>query len=78
MIRWSKPDKYNATCKCATHMMIAWKTHYDAMIHLMYYCVITPESGLVLKSYGNYHGISTDYKFEVTVKTECLCKMPRY
>ena len=36
----------------------------------MGYCVTTPEKGLVLKPYGDWDGISTDYKFQVTVKND--------
>ena len=69
-MRWSRPDIYNSTCNCARHMTLAGKTLYNAMIHIMDYSVITPERGLVLKPYGNWDGISTDYEFKVTVKTD--------
>ena len=51
-------------------MTLAGKSHNDAMIFVMNYCVTTPERGLVLKPYGDGDGIFTDYKFEVTVKTD--------
>ena len=41
-------------------MMLTGRTHYDAMVHVMDYCVTTPERGLVLKPYGDWDGISTD------------------
>ena len=50
--------------------MLACRTHYNAMVHIMDYYVTTPKRGLVLKPCGNWDGISTDYKFEVTVKTD--------
>ena len=67
MRKWSRLDMYNATCDCERHMTLAGKTHYDDRICIMDYCETTPESGLVLKPYD---GISTDYEFEVIVKTD--------
>ena len=69
-MRWSRPDKYNPTHDCTRHMMLVGKTHYNAMMHTMDYCVTTPERGLVLKPFCKWDGISTDYKFEVIVKTD--------
>ena len=43
-------------------MTLAGKTHYDAMMHIMDYCVTIPERGLVLKPFSKWDGISTDYK----------------
>ena len=70
MMRWSRLDIYNVTRDCARHMMLAGKTHYDAMVHIMDYCMTTPERGLVLKPHGDWDGISSGYKFEVTVKLD--------
>ena len=70
MMRWSRPDIFNATQDCTRHIMLAGGTHYDAMVCIMDYCVTTPERGLVLKPHVNWDGISTDYKFEVTVRTD--------
>ena len=70
MIRWSKPDIYNATHDCTRHMTLAGKTHYNAMTHKMNYCVTTPERWLVLELYGDWDIISTEYKFEVIVNKD--------
>ena len=70
VMKWSRPDIYNATCNCARHMTLAGKTHYNAMICIMDYFITTPERGLLLKPFGNWGGLSTGYKFEVTVKTD--------
>ena len=70
MMRWSRLDIYNATCNCTRHITLARRTHYDGMVYKMDYCVTTPERGLVLKPYGEWDKFSTDYKFEVTVKTD--------
>ena len=64
-----KEDTYNATQVCARPMMLSGKTHYNAMICIMDYCVTTPERGSVLKPYGDRDGISTDYKIKVMVRT---------
>ena len=71
-MRWSRPDMYSVTHDCARHMMVAWKTYYNAMICIIDYCVTTPERGSVLKPYGDWDVISTDYKFEVTVKRDSV------
>ena len=70
MMRWSRLDIYNATCNCTRCMVLAGKTHYDAMVPIMDYCVTTTQRGLVLKPHGDWDGISTDYKVEVTVKMD--------
>ena len=69
VVRWSRPEIYDAS-NCERHMMHVGKTHYNAMINIMNYCAPTPERGLVLKPYNNWDGISKEYKFEVTVKTD--------
>ena len=70
MMRWSKLDTYNVTHDCARKMIIVGKNHYDAIMCIMDYCVTTPRRGLVLKPYGDWDGISTDYEFEVMVRTD--------
>ena len=40
------------------------------LICIIDYCVPTPKRGLVLKPHSDWDGISTDYEFEVTVKTD--------
>ena len=40
------------------------------MICILDHCITTPVRGSLLKPYGDWDGISTDYKFEVTVKTD--------
>ena len=42
MMRWSRLDIYNVTHNCTKHMMLAGRTHYNAMVHIMDYCVNTP------------------------------------
>ena len=68
MMRWSRTDKYNATCTCERHMVHAGKTHYNAMICIMNCCVTTPKTGLVFKPFHEWDGIYTDYKFKVMLK----------
>ena len=68
MMRWSRLDIYNTTHNCARHMMLAGRTHYDAMVFVMDYCMTNPERGLVLKPHDDWDGISMDNEFEVMVK----------
>ena len=70
MMRWSRPDINIATHYSTRHITLAGKTHYNAMISIMNYCVTTPERRLVLKSYGDWDEISTNYKFQVMVKMD--------
>ena len=69
-MRSSRQDIYNATHECARHFMLAGKTYYNAVICIMNYCVTTLGRGFVLKPYGTWDGISTDYEFEVMAKTD--------
>ena len=50
--------------------MLAGRTHYDAMVCIMDYFMTTPERELVLKPYGDWNGISTDYEHEVMVRND--------
>ena len=43
MMRWSRPDIYNMTQDCARHMMLAGRTHNNAMVSVMDYCMTTSE-----------------------------------
>ena len=70
MMRWSRLDIYSVTCNCERHMMLAGRTHRDAMICIIDYCVISPERGLFFKPYDNWDRVSTDYEFEVIVKMD--------
>ena len=70
IMRWCRMDIYNATCNNSRHMMLPGRTHYNAMVCIMDYCITNPERGLVLKLHGDLDRISTDYKFEVMVKTD--------
>ena len=65
MMRWTRSDVYHATCDCARHVKLAGKTHYNAVICIMDYCVT-----LVLKPYGYWDGIIIGYKFEVMVRKD--------
>ena len=51
-------------------MKLADKTHYDALIGIMDYCVTTPERGSVLKPNGDWDGISMDNEIEVMVNMD--------
>ena len=51
-------------------MVLTGRTHYDAMICIMDYCVTTPEGRLVLKPHNEWDRISMIYKFEVMAKRD--------
>ena len=69
-MRWSMPDMYKVTHDCTRDIMLAGRTYYNAMVHIMDYCMATPERGLAITPHGDWYGISIDYKFEVTVKMD--------
>ena len=70
MMRWSRQDIYNMTHNSTRHKMLAGSMHYNAMVHIVDYCMTTTKRGLVLKLHGDWDGISTNYKFEVKVKMD--------
>ena len=69
MMRWSRPEIYNATRELAKHMTCANEGHYQAMLRVMAYCVHTPERGLLLASVFVWDG-KKGHKFKVWGKSD--------
>ena len=64
MMRWSKPDIYNATRDCSRHMQVGSDEHYEAMQRTMKHCVGDPDEGLVLVPKGEWGG-GKDFLFRI-------------
>ncbi len=48
MMRWTRPDIYNAVMDCARHMQGTTEDHYQAMLRVMDNVIAMPERGLFL------------------------------
>ena len=64
MMRWSRPDIYNATRGQARHMSAPRYPHLKALEKLMRYIVATKERGLVLKPNRTWNG-DVSHKFVI-------------
>ena len=45
MMRWSRPEIWNAVREVSRRMTIANQDHYKAMLRIMKYCTLTPDRG---------------------------------
>ena len=69
MMRWSRPETYNAVRDLARHMTAADPGHFAAMLHMMKYCIGTKNRGLVLKPNRKWNG-EKDFKFKIRGKSD--------
>jgi hypothetical protein len=69
LMRYSRPDIYNAVRDLARHMVAPNQGHYDAMMRTMAYVVGTPERGLTLAPDKQWDG-SKDFEFEITGESD--------
>ena len=49
LMRWSRPDIWNAVRECARRMNSSWETHRKAMLRIIKDCVDTSARGWILK-----------------------------
>mmetsp|Transcript_20158 Transcript_20158/g.42535 ORF Transcript_20158/g.42535 Transcript_20158/m.42535 type:complete len:178 (+) Transcript_20158:1903-2436(+) len=70
MMRWTRPDIYNAVRDCARHMQGTTEDHYQAMLRVMDYVIATPERGLFLAPKGEWDGKNLDFEFEISGKSD--------
>ena len=56
MMRWSRPEVYNAVRDLSRHMKASTTTHVKAMHRVMKYCVSTPHRGWTLKPNRKWNG----------------------
>ena len=66
LMRWSRPDVWNAVRECARRMTSSCETHRKAMLRIMKYCVDTSSRGWILKPNREWDGKTQDIEFELT------------
>ena len=70
MMRWSRPDIWNAVRECSRRMTIANQIHYKAMIRIMKYCIDTPNRGWTLKPNKIWDGKDKEVEFEISGESD--------
>lgn len=65
MVKWSRPDIWNAVRECSRRMSECDQTHMKALLRLIKYCNDTAQRGWTLKPNGKRDGL--DKSFEVKV-----------
>jgi Reverse transcriptase (RNA-dependent DNA polymerase). len=58
LTRWSRPDIRNAVRELTRCVGVAKEAHFKAMLHVMKYCVNTPERGWTIKPQRKWDGKS--------------------
>ncbi len=80
MMRWSRPEIWNATREVSRRMQIANPAHFKAMLRDMKYCVNTPNRGWTLKPNRTWDGKDKSFEFIITAKSDsnyATCKETR-
>ena len=70
MMRWSRPDIWNAVRECSRRMTVCNAVHRKAMLRVMKYCVDTPNRGWTLKPKRSWNGKDKNMEFEITAKAD--------
>ena len=65
MMRWSRPEIWNAVRECSRRMTVCNQQHMKAVHRTMKYCVDTKHLGWVLNPNCNWSYKEKDFKFEV-------------
>ena len=65
MMRWSRPEIWNAVRECSRHMGNCNGLHKKAMLRVMKYCVTTKNRGWRLQPKRFWDGIDKDFLFEI-------------
>jgi hypothetical protein len=66
---WSRPDILNAVREISRHMKEPNQVHFDAMTHLMRYCVSTPDCGRKVEPKELWNG-DKEFEFVVSGKSD--------
>ena len=80
MMRWSRPEIWNAVRETSRRMSKANPAHMKAALRLMKYCVDTPNRGWVLKPSRKWDGKDKNFKFRIRGKSDsnyATCKETR-
>jgi hypothetical protein len=80
MMRWSRPEIWNATRELSRRMQASNQAHMKAMLRCMKYCVNTPERGWKLKPNRHWNGKDKSFEFIINAKSDsnyATCKETR-
>ena len=80
MMRWSRPEIYNAVRDLSRHMSAVTSEHIDAMHRVMAYCVATPLRGWQLKPVREWDGKDKTFEFRLSGRSDSdygACKVTR-
>ena len=80
MMRWSRPEIYNAVRECSRRMSKASPDHMKAVLRIMKYCAETKDRGWELKPSRKWDGIDLSFEFRIRGKADsnfATCKETR-
>ena len=80
MMRWSRPEIYNAVRECSRRMSKASPDHMKAVLRIMKYCAKTKDRGWELKPSRKWDGIDLNFEFKIRGKADsnfATCKETR-
>jgi hypothetical protein len=80
MMRWSRPEIWNATREVSRRMTMANEAHMKALKRTMKYCVDTPNRGWTLRPNREWDGKDTTFEFIISGKSDsnyATCKETR-
>ena len=80
MMRWSRPEIWNAVREVSRRMSMANNDHYKAMLRIMKYCTLTPERGWTLRPNRKWNGLDKQFEFVIMGKSDsnyATCKETR-
>jgi hypothetical protein len=70
LMRWSRPEIYNAVRETARRMSEPNDAHYKAMLRIMKYCTITKDRGWTLKPSRTWDGKDREFEFRIKGKAD--------
>ena len=80
MMRWSRPEIWNAVRECSRRMSRASEDHMKAVLRVMKYCSDTKERGWELKPNRKWDGKDQSFLFKIRGKSDsnyATCKETR-
>ena len=80
MMRWSRPEIWNAVREVSRRMSIANEDHMKAMLRVLKYCADTPKRGWTLKPTRKWNGKDYTFEFKIEGKSDAnfaTCKDTR-
>ena len=80
MMRWSRPERWNAVRECSRRMSKASEDHVKAVLRILKYCNDTKTRGWELKPSRKWDGKDRSFKFKIKGKSDsnyATCKETR-